>query len=188
MISVLRPERGESCFARSAVTTACGAVAALSIACAGISTEPEEDSFEAYTRPQTLVSIAEGHRLNLWRKVHGKLAKITRVCAYDRAGFGFSDPGPLPRTTSKLTADFEALLKAANLQGPYVLVGHSSASLNLRLFVDGHIDQVAGLVLVDPSIEFQEQRFTSVSQRWPRLFGQGYKWISDRACPEERDP
>jgi pimeloyl-ACP methyl ester carboxylesterase len=157
----------------------------MSLTCVAARSESSDAAFEPYTHPQALVTIAAGRRLNLyclgsgspvvildaglgnsimaWRKVHAELAKTTTVCAYDRAGFGFSDPGPLPRTASQLVAELEALFKAAHLPRPYVLVGHSSASLNVRLYADRHLDRVVGMVLVDPSVEFQEQRFNAVS-------------------------
>ena len=103
-----------------------------------------DSSLEVYAHPQRLVDIG-GRRLNLyclghgsptvilvgglgsstfiWRKVHRDLAKTTKVCAYDRAGYGFSDPGPLPRDTAHLADDLAALTKAAALPRPYVLVG-----------------------------------------------------------------
>jgi len=87
-----------------------------------------------YLRPHRLVEMGGGRRLNLfclgagsptvildaglgddissWRKVHARLAARTRVCAYDRAGFGFSDPGPLPRTAEALSDDLERLLRS----------------------------------------------------------------------------
>jgi pimeloyl-ACP methyl ester carboxylesterase len=90
-----------------------------------------------------------------WRTVQGKLAKLTRVCAYDRAGLGRSSPGPLPRDTRAEVADLEALLRAARLGAPYVFVGHSMGGYNVRLFVSRHPNDVAGVVLVDPSVENQ---------------------------------
>ena len=85
-----------------------------------------------------------------WDAVQKKLAaEGVRSCAYDRAGLGFSDPGPEPRDGLAIVSDLEALLKAANEPGPYILVGHSMAGLHIRFFAVRHPDQVKGLVLVD---------------------------------------
>jgi pimeloyl-ACP methyl ester carboxylesterase len=86
------------------------------------------------------------------------LARVTRVCAYDRPGviesfqpfvLGRSSPVPMPRTAAGAAADQEAMLRAAHVPGPYVLVSHSTGGLIDRLFAAAHPRQVAGLVLVD---------------------------------------
>jgi pimeloyl-ACP methyl ester carboxylesterase len=133
-----------------------------------------------YSRPQQLVRLADGREMNLyclgqgaptvileygaggtsadWSDVHAKLAETTHVCAYDRAGHGFSDPGPMPRDASAVVSDLEAMLKAAKIAPPYVLAGHSLGSLHVRLFANRHFTDVAGMVLVDPSGDFQTAR------------------------------
>jgi pimeloyl-ACP methyl ester carboxylesterase len=144
-----------------------------------------DPALEAYARPHRLVAIGDHRHLNLyclgtgsptvildgglgndmteWRKVHAALAKTTRVCAYDRAGAGFSDPGPLPRTGAALAADLDVLLRAAHVRPPYVLVASSLAGLHARLFADTHLTQVAGMVLVDPSFEHQVARYEAAT-------------------------
>jgi pimeloyl-ACP methyl ester carboxylesterase len=85
-----------------------------------------------------------------WAEVQKRLtAQGVRSCAYDRAGLGFSDPGPQPRDGVAIVSDLEKLLQAAAIPGPYVLVGHSMAGLHVRLFAARNRDRVAGLVLVD---------------------------------------
>ena len=85
-----------------------------------------------------------------WAVVQGKLTRLgIRSCAYDRAGLGFSDPGPTPRDAIHIVEDLEMLLRRANEPGPYVLVSHSMAGLHVRLFANRNFRQVAGLVLVD---------------------------------------
>jgi pimeloyl-ACP methyl ester carboxylesterase len=76
-------------------------------------------------------------------------AKGLRSCAYDRAGMGWSDPGPRPRDGDSITGDLAKLMAASGEPGPYVLVGHSMAGLYLRQFAAQHPDQVVGLVLLD---------------------------------------
>lgn len=85
-----------------------------------------------------------------WWHVQPEVAKFARVVSYDRAGLGWSDPGPEPRTTERIVAELRELLAAANLPGPYVLVGHSFSGFTARLFAARYPDEVAGLVLVDP--------------------------------------
>lgn len=85
-----------------------------------------------------------------WAEVQKRLtAQGVRSCAYDRAGMGFSDPGPLPRDGLAIASDLEKLLSAAKVKAPYVLVGHSMAGLHVRLFAVRNRDKVAGIVLVD---------------------------------------
>jgi pimeloyl-ACP methyl ester carboxylesterase len=87
-----------------------------------------------------------------WHEVQAALAaRGVRSCAYDRAGLGFSDPGPSPRDGLAIVGDLEVLLKKAGEPGPYVVVGHSMAGLHTRLFTLRNPDKVVGLVLVDAS-------------------------------------
>lgn len=76
-------------------------------------------------------------------------AQGIRSCAYDRAGMGWSDPGPQPRDSHAIVADLEALLAARGETGPFVMLGHSMAGLHLRTFAGRNPDKIAGLVLVD---------------------------------------
>lgn len=86
-----------------------------------------------------------------WFWVQNAVAGDTRVCSYDRAGFGWSDPGPKPRDANAITSDLHALLTAAEIQGPYVLVGHSYGGLGVRAFAAAFPGEVAGIVLIDSS-------------------------------------
>lgn len=97
-----------------------------------------------------------------WFKVKPKLAAMTRVCAWDRPGLGKSDAGPEPRDGKAIAADLDATLKAARIAGPFVLVGHSAGALYLRLFSNLRPRDIAGMVLVDPTVEHQDSRFDAV--------------------------
>jgi pimeloyl-ACP methyl ester carboxylesterase len=85
-----------------------------------------------------------------WAAVQQKLAaEGLRSLAYDRAGLGVSDPGPMPRDSNAIVADLEALLGAVDEPGPYIVCGHSMAGMHVRLFAARNAGRVRGLVLVD---------------------------------------
>jgi pimeloyl-ACP methyl ester carboxylesterase len=92
-----------------------------------------------------------------WTLVQQQLAGEARVCAYERAGLGWSDPGPLPRTPERIVDDLHALLTAAGEPAPYVLVGHSLGGRYVRLFAETYPQDVAGVVLVDARSEHHDQ-------------------------------
>jgi pimeloyl-ACP methyl ester carboxylesterase len=84
-----------------------------------------------------------------WMLVQPAIARSTRVCAYDRAGMGWSEPGPSPRTPQQIVAELHTLLTNARIPGPYILVGHSIGGKYVRLYTSQYPQDVAGLVLVD---------------------------------------
>lgn len=88
-----------------------------------------------------------------WALIQPEVAKETRVCAYDRAGLGWSDPAPkgTPRDGKEVASELHTLLQKANISGPYVVVGHSSGGLYALAFAHQYSDEVAGLVLLDSS-------------------------------------
>ena len=85
-----------------------------------------------------------------WTNIHSEIARFTRVCSYDRASLGWSDPAGAPRVTSNLVDELHELLNVANISGPYVLAGHSYGGMLVRAYAAKFPDEVAGLVLVDP--------------------------------------
>ena len=85
-----------------------------------------------------------------WNKVQPAIAAKTRVCAWDRAGLGLSDPPAKPQLIDATTADLERALAAGQIKPPYVLVGHSVGGYESLLFADQRPSDVAGMVLVDP--------------------------------------
>jgi len=97
-----------------------------------------------------------------WSLVQPEIAKITRVCSYDRAGLGRSDPGPEPRTSLQVVEELHTLLQNAGIEGPYVLVGHSLGGMYMRLFADVYPEEVVGMVLVDSAHIDQFQRNAAV--------------------------
>jgi pimeloyl-ACP methyl ester carboxylesterase len=93
-----------------------------------------------------------------WEAVQTEVAKFTEACWYDRAGIGWSDPGPYPRTSAAIARDLHALLQHAGVPAPYVLVGASFGGLNCRVYADLFPNEVAGMVLVDSAHEDEPQR------------------------------
>jgi pimeloyl-ACP methyl ester carboxylesterase len=87
--------------------------------------------------------------------VQAQLANNVRSCAFDRAGFGFSDPAPQPQSMFEVTSDLHAALGAAGIKPPYVLVGHSLGALEMRIFAYRWPDEFVGMVLVDSSFANQ---------------------------------
>ena len=112
--------------------------------------------------PTLVFDAGLGDQIRAWSFVLPELAKKTRTCAYDRAGLGFSDASGRPGTAENAAQDLQDLLHAADIQPPYVLVGHSLGGLYSRMYASRFPLEVAGLVLVDPVSEFQGQRYTEL--------------------------
>ena len=126
-----------------------------------------------YTKPEQLVTVEGARRINLycvgsgeptvileagagndmvtWRLVQADIAALTRVCAYDRAGLGFSDPWTRPSDVRNLADDLGRLVAAADIRKPFVLVGHSLGGAIATLYAATHPDDLAGMVLVEPA-------------------------------------
>jgi formylglycine-generating enzyme required for sulfatase activity len=124
-----------------------------------------------YAKPGRVVPAGDGARLNLvctgsgsptvvfdsgwedwspaWAVVQPRVAQWTRACSYDRAGAGFSDPGPMPRTAVRIADELHTALRNAGIGGPYILVGHAFGGDCVRTFADRYPNDIAGLVLVE---------------------------------------
>jgi len=87
-----------------------------------------------------------------WSNLQRELAQSYRVISYDRAGLGWSDLGPMPRTADRIVDELHALLQEAAIAPPYILVGHSFGGLTMPLFAARFPDETAGMVLVDPVV------------------------------------
>ena len=99
-----------------------------------------------------------------WALIQPKLAEQTRVCAYDRAGFGWSDSSPAPRTMEQQVHELHELLQGANEQAPYILVGHSYGARVGRVYAAKYPDEVAGMVLMDAGILSDDPRYPAEMQ------------------------
>jgi pimeloyl-ACP methyl ester carboxylesterase len=175
----------------------CGA--ALSVPSLAIAQDNHESlDLSIYTKPQRLVEVEPGRRLNLvcigkgsptvvfdvgvgdpagdWSLVQPRVASFTRACSYDRAGIGFSDEGHGHGSSLEIVDDLKRLLLAASIDPPYILVGQSYGGMNVRLYYYLHPDEVAGLVLVDPAHEDQDEGFRMLS---PRALSRA-DWVASR--------
>lgn len=101
--------------------------------------------------PAVVFDSALGASSISWTYVQPEVARFATACAYDRAGFGWSDRGPLPRTTGRILEELRALLAATGQARPYVMVGHSFGGLTARLYAHRYPEEIAGLVLLDPA-------------------------------------
>jgi pimeloyl-ACP methyl ester carboxylesterase len=126
-----------------------------------------------YVHPHQLVDIGEGRKMNLfcmgqgsptvvfdsglsdwssiWALVQPGVAAHARACTYDRAGMGYSSPSNEPRSPIAIVEDLHTLIRTAKIDTPVVLVGHSLGGFNMKLYAALYPEEVAGLVLVDPS-------------------------------------
>src|SRR5215213_9485022 len=129
--------------------------------------------------PTVLLDAGSGAFSAHWVRVQREVSGTTRVCAYDRAGMGWSEMGPDPRDAKQITSELHTLLNKSGIEGPYVLVGHSFGGMYMQTYAARYPDEVAGVALVDSSTEPdqfgqrpegrdsyepQEQRFAVVPQ------------------------
>ncbi|MEW5687860.1 MAG: alpha/beta hydrolase [Pseudomonadota bacterium] len=157
-----------------------GVMAGLLVAAGALAGHAQEvkgvavvDAMTDYVAPGDLVRVDGGRRIHLhctgrgsptvvftaglgawsatWAKVQPQVARTTRTCAWDRAGFGMSDgDAEAAQTVARTTDDLERALAAGGEKGPYVLVGHSAGAHEVLSFTDRRGGDVAGIVLVDP--------------------------------------
>ena len=99
--------------------------------------------------PVVVMDAGLGHTSATWTFVVPEVARFARAVVYDRAGYGWSEAGPLPRTSLTIAAELRSALNEAGIPGPYVLVGHSFGGLNMCAFAFAYPQDVSGLVLVD---------------------------------------
>jgi pimeloyl-ACP methyl ester carboxylesterase len=132
----------------------------------------EDERMLPYVKPGQLIDVG-GRRINMqcagtgaptvvlmsglfswsvvWYKTQPVIAQKTRVCAFDRAAYGFSDPAPQPQIISEVVEDLHQALHAGSIPGPYILVGHSLGGIEARVYAQRWPEDVVGMVLVDTS-------------------------------------
>lgn len=162
-------------------------VVALSVAWGSASGQVTDDAI--YTRPGRLISVGT-HRLNFYCMGTGsptvvleggfgdwspafaglqeRLATFTRVCSYDRAGFGFSERGPMPRSAERIAEELHTALHNGGIDGPYLLVGLAFGSVPARAFADRWMPEVAGLVLING--DARDVDSAEMNDYWRRIF------------------
>jgi pimeloyl-ACP methyl ester carboxylesterase len=99
--------------------------------------------------PTVVIEAGLGDWSTSWGFVQQEVAKTTRICTYDRAGVGWSEPGPLTRDAAQFAKELHTLLQNAEIPGPYVMVGHSLGGLGVRVFVHDYSSEVSGVVLIE---------------------------------------
>jgi len=116
-----------------------------------------------FGRPTVILEAGFGDVSVEWSAVQAQIAKFSRVCSYDRAGYGGSDPGPMPRTSLQIARELHTLLRNAGEMPPYVLVGASFGGYNVRVLNGLYPDDVAGIVLADAT---QEDQYELLPKAW----------------------
>lgn len=172
------------------------AVLALALALGGLSVASgaaaqTEPSPSIYAAPQQTAVLPSGRSINylctgvgsptviltaglndsnfVWHGVQPQMSEAGRVCSWDRAGVGFSDASPEVQDTQHVEQDLEDWLSAADITGPFIMVGHSMGSFETMVFAERQRSSVVGVVLVDPSYPGQMAEFAKAS---PRFFGE----------------
>lgn len=106
--------------------------------------------------PTVLIEMGAGQRISAWNGTLPVFAEERRACVYERAATGDSEPGPEPRTSQVIADELAALVEAAGLQTPLIVVSHSLGGMHAQAFAQRHSDLVAGLVFVEPrTAEYQ---------------------------------
>ena len=111
--------------------------------------------------PAVLLDSGLGGGAFSWAHLAPEVAKFTQTCTYDRAGMGYSDPGPTPRTSGQIAKELAALIQNSGITRPVILVGLSFGGFNTRIVASERPDLVAGLVLVSASHENQGERYAA---------------------------
>jgi pimeloyl-ACP methyl ester carboxylesterase len=129
----------------------------LHLVCAG----PER------AKPVVILEAGGGAYSTTWAAVQKALAPRVRTCAYDRAGLGWSEDGPAPRTMKQEVRELHALLAAAKIAPPYVMTGHSIGAVLVRLYTDEYPNEVSGVVLA--AAMHESGRFGVIGKGWVRV-------------------
>lgn len=128
--------------------------------------------------PTVVLETGRFNTSGIWALVQDEIVPFARVCTYDRAGYGWSDPDPEPRTGERVAADLHRLLQAAEIPGPYLLVGHSLGGIYVRYFAQQYPDRVAGVILVDPHTEGEVRGQLPKVKAMQDRFGKLFRYIS----------
>src|SRR6476620_8715334 len=144
--------------------------------------------------PAVILDTGLGGTSSDWGFVQPDVARFTRVCSYDRAGMGYSDAGPSPRTARRIASELAELLARSGIGRPVVLVGAAIAGFDVRVFASDYAERAAGLVLVDASHEDQAHEVPPMARFVPllstigalRLFGVSFGQRIESLAPSVR--
>ena len=104
-----------------------------------------------------------------------ELSKLARVCIYDRAGYGWSDCSPYPRSSHQIVKELDTLLVQAGIEPPYILVGNSFGSYNVRLYAHLFPQKIVGIVLTDALHEIGMLKMSALLQALKLFFISGFE-------------
>jgi hypothetical protein len=121
-------------------------------------------------QPIVVIEAGSGSSSPDWVLVQPEIARLVRVCTYDRAGLGWSDPGPQPRSAQQYASELQALLENAGEEPPYLFVAHSYGGHVVRIYTDQHPDDVVGMVLVDARLPSGEIPYAPMTSGQLRLW------------------
>jgi pimeloyl-ACP methyl ester carboxylesterase len=137
--------------------------------------------------PTVILESGVGDDWLIWQAVQPELAKVSRVCSYDRLGLGWSEPFTGPRDAMTIAAQLQTLLSVARISGPLILVGHSGGGLYIRAFAANYPENVLGLIFVDATstkvfqtipgaVETDSQHRLRHHEAWWRAFEDVVGW------------
>ncbi|TDL82722.1 alpha/beta fold hydrolase [Peribacillus frigoritolerans] len=109
--------------------------------------------------PTVIMDAGYGDYSKAWTSIIPEVSKVTEVLVFDRAGLGKSERSAHPRTSIEMVKELKELLLKLNINGPYILVGHSFGGVNARVFASQYPHEVAGLILIDSTPENYKERF-----------------------------
>jgi pimeloyl-ACP methyl ester carboxylesterase len=142
--------------------------------------------------PTLIIEVGFAESYSSWLPIIKQLSQKTSVFTYDRAGYGLSEPGPMPRHSKKVAYELKTLLEKVNIKGPYILIGHSLGALNMQVFANEYPGLVSGIILLDPpplswicGEGFPELR--NMAQRETNKFLEAAKAAGRSSNPEERN-
>jgi len=127
--------------------------------------------------PTVILEAGAGNPALAWYFVQGDVTKFNRVCAYDRPGYGWSEPASGPLSRQQVATTLHQLLETADVPGPYILVGHSAGGEYIRAYARQYPSDVVGMVFVDSSHESQNLRFPLKFQQFSQ-----YQLGTEKIC------
>jgi hypothetical protein len=115
--------------------------------------------------PTVVIESGLGDASDVWQDLLPKFSAMSRTCAYDRAGLGRSENGPLPRSAEQIAKELRVWLRHSGEAGPHILVAHSTGRYPVRVFAKEYPNEVAGLLLLKVSHPDQNQRESAAANK-----------------------